>query len=67
MDVHISKNAEKILTEVSKRSGFNEEEFVERAVLFYADTIQKQLSLKKEFEQWDKLSDEAIVNFEAGL
>ncbi len=67
MEVHISKNAEKILSEASKRSGFNEEEFVERAVLFYADTIQKQLSLKKEFEQWDGLSDEALVHFEAGI
>ena len=65
MEVHISKDAEKILSEASKMSGFNEEEFVERAVLYYADTIQKQLSLKKEFEQWDELSDEALVNFEA--
>ncbi len=67
MEVHISKNVEKLLSEASRRSGFNEEEFVERAVLFYADTIQKQLSLKKEFEQWDVLSDEALANFEVGL
>jgi len=33
MEVHISRNVEKILSEVSKESGFNEEEFVERAVL----------------------------------
>lgn len=67
MEVHISRNVEKVLSEASKKSGFNEEEFVERAVLFYVDTIQKQLGLKKEFEQWDELSDEALVNFEAGL
>lgn len=67
MEVHISRNVEKLLSEASKKSGFNAEEFVERAVLFYADTIQKQLSLKKEFEQWDGLSDEALVNLEAGF
>jgi hypothetical protein len=33
MEVHISRNVEKILSEVSKESGFNEEEFVKRAVL----------------------------------
>ena len=33
MEVHISRNVEKILSEVSKESGFNEEEFVGRAVL----------------------------------
>ncbi|MGR3175680.1 MAG: hypothetical protein ACUZ8N_13935 [Candidatus Scalindua sp.] len=67
MEVHISKNVEKVLSEASKKSGFNEEEFVERAVLFYVDSIQKQLGLKKEFVQWDELSDEALVNFEALL
>ena len=67
MEVHISKDVEKVLSEASKKSGFNEEEFVERAVLFYVDSIQKQLGLKKEFVQWDELSDEALVNFEALL
>ena len=67
MEVHISRDVEKVLSEALKKSGFNEDEFVERAVLFYVDTIRKQLSLKKEFEHWDELSDEALVNFEAGL
>lgn len=41
MEVHISKNVERVLSEASKKSGFNEEEFVERAVLFYVDALQK--------------------------
>lgn len=67
MEVHISTNVEKVLSKALKNLGFNEEEFVERAVLFYVDTIQKQLELKEELGQWDELSDEALLNFETQL
>jgi|LGOV01.1.fsa_nt_gb hypothetical protein len=67
MEVHISTNVEKVLSKALKNLGFNEKEFVERAVLFYADTIQKQLDLKEELRQWDELSDEALSKFETQI
>ncbi len=67
MEIHISKNVEDILNRVSKNLGFNEDEFIERSILFYVNTIQKELELKEELKQWDKLSDEALLNFEAQL
>ncbi len=47
--------------------GFDEREIIERAIIFYLDTIEKQLALKNEFEAWDTLSNEALANFEATL
>jgi len=40
---------------------------VDRTILFYLNIIKEKLSLKKEFREWDKLSDEAFLNFEKSL
>jgi hypothetical protein len=67
MEIKISKQTDNKLKNASKTLGFNEKEIIERAILFYLDTIKKQLELKQEFEDWNMLSDEALVNFEESL
>ena len=64
MQIQISTEIDKKLKQVSDISGFSEKDIIERAILFYLDTIQKQLQLKSEFKEWDMLSDEALENFE---
>ncbi len=61
---------EKLSKQVSKAAntlGFDEGEFVDRALLYYLDSISSQIELKKEFDLWDELSDEALENFEKEL
>ena len=67
MNVNLSKQASTELRSASKTLGFEEGVLVERAVSFYLDAIKNQLSLKKEFREWDKLSDEALASFEKTL
>ncbi|MBU4493268.1 MAG: hypothetical protein KKA61_02765 [Nanoarchaeota archaeon] len=67
MQMQIPVDIDKRLKEVSNVFGFSERDIIERAILFYLDTIQKQLDLKHEFQAWDILSDEALENFEKAL
>ena len=67
MQIQITREIDKKIKQVSEISGFSEKDIVERAILFYLDTIQKQLQLKSEFKEWDMLSDEALENFENTL
>lgn len=67
MNINLSKNLSLQVQEIAKGIGINEEEVVNNAVLLYLDTINKQLKLKKELLDLDKLSDEALVNFEVQI
>ena len=67
MEIQISKDIDKKIKEASMILGLEEDEIIDRAILLYLDNIQKYLELKKEFKAWDKLSDEALENFERGL
>ena len=67
MEIQIHKEMDKKLKKASDILGFKKQEIVDRALLFYLDTIQKQLDLKQEFKELDKLSDEALLNFEKAL
>ena len=67
MDIHLSKEIDSELRSASKALGFKEDVMVERAVSFYLDSIRKQLTLKCELDQWDALSDEALLSFEKSL
>lgn len=67
MQIQIPKEVDKKLKRASEILGFDKQEIVDRALLFYLDTIQKQLDLKQEFKELDALSDEALVNFEKSL
>lgn len=67
MEIQITKEIDNKLKNASQTLGFNKQKLIERAVLFYLDTIQKQIALKQEFQAWDKLSDEALNKFEETL
>lgn len=63
----INKELKKEVKNVSKALGISEQETLKRALLFYSDRVRKISGLKNEFEEWDKLSDEALINFEKSL
>jgi hypothetical protein len=67
MQIHLHDQTMIRLKKVSQEIGVQEENLVQRAVLYYLDTIQKHLELHEEIKAWDILSDEALVNFEAML
>ena len=65
--MQLTKTTSEKLKNASKTLGFDETEIMERAVLLYIDTIQKQINLKQELNIWDDLSDEALNKFEKSL
>jgi len=67
MQIEISKDTSRKIEEASKVLGIKRNNIIDRAILVYLDSIQKQLELKKEMKLWDELSDEALVNFEKSL
>lgn len=67
MHVNISKDVDMKVKYVSTVLGIDKKELVDRALLTYIDSVSKFLNLKKEFKEWDKLSDEALLNFEKSL
>jgi hypothetical protein len=64
MEIELSKDMMKKLSNVSSVLGVKNKDVIGRALLFYLDTISKQLELKKEMIAWDKLSDEALLKFD---
>ena len=66
MEIQVTEEINRKLKNASATLGFNEQKIVERAILFYLDAVSKQ-KLNQEFEAWDKLSDEALVEFESRL
>ncbi len=67
MQLEINKETSERLTRVSKELGMEKKEFVERALLLYLDQMNKYAQLKKEMNEWDILSDEALTDFEEAL
>ena len=67
MQIEIAKDTSKKVDKVSKLLGIGESQLVESAILLYLDKISKYLNLKKEMNQWDSLSDKALMNFEKSL
>lgn len=64
MQIQISKDINQKIKEASRILGLEEQKIVDRAILLYLDNIEKYIELKKEFKEWDELSDEALLNFE---
>lgn len=60
----LSKKIEKELKNTSQGLGMSKEDFIVNAILFYMKTIEKELTLKKELEIWDKASNEDLLNLE---
>lgn len=65
--MHVPNQTFARIQEVSQTMGIEENSFVHRAILFYIDAVQTQLTFSQEMNAWDKLSDEALRNFEAAL
>jgi hypothetical protein len=61
--VIVSSSVEKKVKSASKKLGFEEKDLVDRALLLYLDSIEKNIQLKKEFAEWDALSDEVMEKF----
>ena len=64
MEIELSKEIKKKLNKVSSILGIEYKDVVNRAILFYLDTVSKQLELKKEISSWNELSDEALTKFD---
>jgi len=67
MQVNFHEQTMMQIIKISRELGVDEENLIQRAVLFYLDAIQKQVDLKQEMNEWDMLSDEALMNFEESL
>ena len=57
----INKRTKYELKNASKIMGVNENTIFERALTFYLHAIKDQLALKKEFQDWDALSDQVFI------
>jgi len=67
MEYIITERLSQKLTNAANTLGFDENEIVNRALLFYLDTINSQIELRNEFDNWDNLSDEALEYFESKI
>jgi len=63
----IPKKIEKELKSVSRDLGLSREELLINAVLYYFQVLEKKIELKKELEQWGKISDIDLVKFERAI
>jgi len=64
MECIIPEKVSKQVSIAANTLGFEESELVNRAILYYLDSIKSNLELKSEFDSWDQLSDEALLSFE---
>jgi len=64
MQIEIPKDTSEKVNKASKLLGVKKQEIIDRAILVYLDSISKHMELKQEMEEWEHLSDEALINFE---
>lgn len=64
MQIELQEDTTKKVDKASALLGIKNQEFIDRAILVYLDNIEKHLALKKEMNEWEVLSDEALENFE---
>jgi hypothetical protein len=67
MQIEMTKEADEKLKEISSISGIDRKKIVIKAIDYYLLVLDQELKLKKEFDSLDKLSDEALLNFEDNL
>ena len=63
----LSKEVHKKVKEASRHLGISEQDFARQALIYYLDNLSPYLSLRKEFEAWDRLSNEALLRFEKSV
>lgn len=62
MQIEIKEKLNKKVGDASKMLGVDKRQVVERAVLLYLEDLKKSTDLKREFDAWEELSDEAWHN-----
>ena len=67
MEMQLAEDMSEKVVRASQLLGIQRQEFVDRAILLYLDNFEKYLNLKQEMQEWDVLSDEALLNFEKTL
>jgi hypothetical protein len=67
MELILNESLELKITNASSILGFRKQDIIQKALVFYLDSINSQLELKNEFNNWDILSDEALTFFENAL
>jgi len=67
MQIEIIKETDLKLKNISSISGVDREKIIKKAIEYYLLVLDDDLKLKKEFSSLDKLSDEALLNFEESL
>ena len=67
MNLNFSERIDLQINKASEILGLRKKDLIERAILFYLNEIKNNIQLKKEFNDWDRLSDESLNNFENSL
>lgn len=57
----IQKELVKEAEKISREMGIDKKELLERALILYLESVKQQINLFREFEAWEKLSDEAMA------
>ena len=63
----IPKKVEQELKFASHNLGLSNEDFIMNAILYYIQTLEKKVELKKELDIWEKTSDFDLIKFEKNL
>ena len=67
MQIEITKEVDTKLNQISSVSGLDRKKIIIKAIDYYLLVLEQELKLKNEFNSLDKLSDEALLNFEENL
>ena len=59
----LPKEIKKQMDIVSEKMGLEKQEILNRALLLYFESVQKQINLFKELEAWEKLSNESLLKY----
>ena len=62
--ITLPKKIEKELNSVSRKLGLPREDLLLNAILYYLQSLEKRIELKKELEIWEKTSDIDLLKFE---
>ncbi len=67
MEIEITKEVDTKQNQISSVSGLNRKKIIIKAIDYYLLVLEKESKLKNEFDSLDKLSDEALLDFEENL
>jgi len=59
MNLKLASKISKRIKVASRVLGVEENEMIDRAMLFYLENVESSLAMRNEFDAWEKLSDEA--------